>query len=558
MRKTALTFLLAMLCITGHAQTAYDAWMFSENNYEGTARSVAMGNAFTALGGDLGSISINPAGSAVAGYSQISFTPSLTISSTTASGVPYAGSSDPYFQHKIKSNITKTGMPNYGVTLHFGTGRTTGLKSATIGFISNLTNSWCEDLYTKGTNSSTCFSGAAAFDATETIKRYNENRPSYEEEFTYRDFIAENAYQYMPWKDVLGYQSGMFTEKETDPKSFVGASQPYDKGHIMQETVEQIFGRSISGNKFEYIFNIGANICDFIYVGMNIGLTSLTYDYNQYFKEAAVDTDLFRNEFIDSEGNSYVTYFQNLMHKYEYSVDGDGIFGKFGIIITPGNGLRIGAAISTPTSMTINEQWRESAWTYFSDSRFDASAETPLGTSEYDFNSPYRVNFGLAYTFGKFGVISADYEMADYSSMRFQSTDSEERETFEILNEEIRETYGKSHYLRVGAEIKPLPSISLRAGYNLSTSAQKFALEYDNEEMVYRSLDTYYNQNVSFGAGFSSKKSFFADIACRHKFATDEFIYPYSDYRADEGILSPEILSRNSNWKVLLTFGWRF
>ena len=362
----------------------------------------------------------------------------------------------------------------------------------------------------------------------------------------------------MPWKDVLGYQSGIFTEKDTDSTSFVGASQPYDKGHIMQEAVDQVFGRSVSGNKHENIFNIGANISDFVYIGMNLGFTSLTYDYTQYFKEAAVDTDLFKNKFIDNNGNSYITYFQSLMHKYSYSADGNGIFGKFGIIIAPGNGLRIGAAISTPTSTTINEQWRESAWTYFTDSRFDASAETPLGTYEYNFNSPYRVNVGLAYTIGQFGVISADYEMADFSRMRFKSTDSEDRENFEMLNEEIRETYGKSHYLRVGAEIKPLPSVSIRAGYNLATSAQKFAVGYENAEKIYYSLDTFYNHNMSFGAGYSSKGSFFADIACRHTFATDEFIYPYSDYRADEGILSPEILSRHSNWKVLLTLGWRF
>ena len=73
MRKTALIILLAAISsFAALAQTAYDAFLFSETNYEGTARTVAMGNAFTALGGDLGSISLNPAGSAVAKYSQVS------------------------------------------------------------------------------------------------------------------------------------------------------------------------------------------------------------------------------------------------------------------------------------------------------------------------------------------------------------------------------------------------------------------------------------------------------------------------------------------------------
>jgi hypothetical protein len=47
----------------------YDGLTFSQNNYYGTARSIGMGNAMTAVGGDLGSIGINPAGSAVYNFS---------------------------------------------------------------------------------------------------------------------------------------------------------------------------------------------------------------------------------------------------------------------------------------------------------------------------------------------------------------------------------------------------------------------------------------------------------------------------------------------------------
>ena len=54
------------------------SFSLSQQNREGTARSVAMGNAFTALGGDMGSISINPASSAVYRYSEFSITPSIT------------------------------------------------------------------------------------------------------------------------------------------------------------------------------------------------------------------------------------------------------------------------------------------------------------------------------------------------------------------------------------------------------------------------------------------------------------------------------------------------
>ena len=75
MKKIFITVLLAGAAIGAGAQSMYDALNFSENRYYGTARSLAMGNAFTALGGDPGSIGINPAGSAVARYSQVTITP---------------------------------------------------------------------------------------------------------------------------------------------------------------------------------------------------------------------------------------------------------------------------------------------------------------------------------------------------------------------------------------------------------------------------------------------------------------------------------------------------
>ena len=143
MRKTAITIIFSLAAVALQAQTAYDALMFSENNYEGTARSVAMGNAFTALGGDLGAVTINPAGSAVAGYSQFSITPALTFSTNTAQGVsPFDDGSLPYFEKAMKSSRTRFNIPNVGMTLNWDTGRKSGLKSMTFGFIVNKTASW--------------------------------------------------------------------------------------------------------------------------------------------------------------------------------------------------------------------------------------------------------------------------------------------------------------------------------------------------------------------------------------------------------------------------------
>ena len=89
-------------------------------------------------------------------------------------------------------------------------------------------------------------------------------------------------------------------------------------------------------------------------------------------------------------------------------------------------------------------------------------------------------------------------------------------------------------------------TFSIRAGYDFTTSSEKVT----------------YLQNAAIGFGFSSKKSFFADFACRYRFMTSEYSMPYADYMFDNDgnitDLAPEILNRADVWKVVLTLGWRF
>ena len=570
MKKTALIILLtAMTAFTGFSQSAYDAWRFSQNEYEGTARSAAMGNAFTALGGDLGAITINPAGSAVAGYSQFTLTPSITISSATTEGVlPPNGTELTYFDKKYRNTDAQFGIPNLGLTFHFDTGRKSGLKSVTLGFIANTTKTWCENVFAQGTNYTTSFAGAAAFDVTENMAAYNApgSLPAGEPRYSYQDLISEDAYDYYsPWKDIVAYRGGITSTFDDAGETFIGATEVLlSNGEIKQGgPLMQTYGRSVDGNKTEYLFNIGANISDFVYIGFNLGFNTISYNESTYFKEKAIDEYDFENVFVDDSGKEETTYFRNLIYKHSYSAAGSGIFGKLGIIVTPGNGLRFGAAIQTPTSTSITERWRESAETNFSSSKFNCSAQSPYGEYSYSFRSPFRANFGIAYTLGSLGLISADYEVASYGSMKFNidryMSDSD-IEYFESINDDIRQAYGAAHQLRIGAEFKPLSILAVRAGYNLMTSAQK--KYYDAEIDEYVDMEGQNSHNLSFGLGFISKKAFFADLACRYAFAKDEYYMPYSDYQYDNaGYLlnySPEILIRNSNWKVMLTLGWRF
>lgn len=542
MKKTVISIFLGLSAICGYAQTAYDALLFSENNYEGTARTMAMGNAFTALGGDLGSIGINPAGSAVAGYSQITLTPSLTFSASTTQGVsPYSDGHLPYFERQMKSRITDFGMPNIGFTVNYDTNRSSGIRNFTFGFVVNKTAGWNEDVYAAGTNSTTSFMGSMAYDATISG-------------LTGTDLGAAAAFDRMPWKPVVGYQSGMISTFGGYDDQFVGASEViYDNGDVaLGGPLNQSYGRRVDGGKYDYLINMGANISDFIYIGANLGISSLDYTYNEYFKETAVDPSDFE---IALSGGETI-YFDEMRYKYAYSASGTGYYGKIGVIVTPGGGFRIGAAIQTPTINTITEEWQQSGETSYTDGKYDASSSSPYGRGSYRMVSPSRVNLGIAYALGQFGVISADYEVSDYSQMRYKSSDYD-RDYFESVNEEIMESFRASHMLRLGLEAKPLPELAVRAGYSMATSPER-CIECSSDIPAIR------NQNVSFGLGYSSKNSFFADFAVRRTFLQEEYFMPYADYMYDadgylnENAYAPEILNERSLWKVLVTFGWRF
>ena len=83
MKKFAyFLFSLVFIANYSYSQGEVEALKYSRNELYGTARSMAMGNAFGALGGDITGVSINPAGIAVYRSSEVVVT--LGIQQNTA------------------------------------------------------------------------------------------------------------------------------------------------------------------------------------------------------------------------------------------------------------------------------------------------------------------------------------------------------------------------------------------------------------------------------------------------------------------------------------------
>ena len=546
MKKKIILLAVCGITSTAGAQTMYDALTFSENTYYGTARSTAMGNAFTALGGDLGGISINPAGSAVANYSQITITPSLNIAVSTAQGTKWNGEANG-FERRMKNSSTRFTLPNIGFTLNYDTHRTSGVTGISVGFMVNGTGYFNDNMIARGTNANTSFMGALAYNTSGWDVG----------ELTMSDaYNSSNA----PWESIAGWEAGLISLYGPSDSEYIGTSENYyidkDNNYIIRQagTLDQNYGRQQSGSKYDFLINLGLNFSDRFYFGVNLGITSLNYAYRDWITEIAQDPSLFQITYLNEDNTESVTNFTDMNFSYRYNASGVGVYGKFGFITRPFAGLRIGGAIQTPTSTVIKEFWSYSAASYYTDSQYNASSDSPEGQYRYRVISPFRFNVGLAYTFGNFGLISADYEMCDYSGMRLKETETNDNSYYDDgVNADIREYMGASHMFRAGLEIKPAAAFAIRAGYTLTTSPERY-YENDVRQPVKANRNSF-----SAGLGFSSSGSFFADLAFRATKYADEYIYPYSDYILGEDYFpSPEILNRKWMYDVMLTIGFRF
>ncbi len=524
MKKILAISLFCLAALTAGAQTMYDAINYADNNYYGTARSAALGNAMTAVGGDLGSVGINPAGAAVAGYSQFTITPGLSISSTSSTYAPIAydavTGTTPDSQNRFI-------MPNFGFIMNVDTRRDYGLKNWTFGMTINTTNVFNERMSAGGINHDSSMMGEMAYFASGIPASQISDRNAYD----------NTTYS---WPDILAFQSGLISTYGGGDDQYIGSTELlYDDGTIgLGGPINQDYYRQRTGSKSDAVINLAFNWNDNFYFGGNIGIASLKYNESVNKVETPVNAANFGLILDDIE-----TTWKYGRQRYSLETEGTGIYAKFGAIWLPVEGLRLGAAIKTPTRYVITERWMWDARCDF-DGFQSQDYETPVGEYTYDLISPFNYNLGAAYTLGNMALLSVDWERTDFRSMRFRdSGDGFGADSFAEDNEYIRRNAGVTNNIRVGAEFRPTEAFSLRAGYSYKNYAEKAANVKD------------LTHTASIGFGYSSPGSFFLDAAVRYTLLPDNWYYPYDDYLA---VRSPEVCVTNQLMDVILTLGWRF
>ena len=570
-----------------------DALTWGKSNYYGTARTLGMGNAVTAVGGDLGGMSIQPAAGAVAGYSQFEFS---LGTSTTVTGAAYSPSFNTTNESQtfgMVKNDSKTTFifPNIAANFRFDTGSDYGLRSLNYGFAVNRSDSYGERFVSSGNERNTSITGAFAVGCSGMDPKvfHNYSNPYY----------SSDAY----WNSLVAYGGGLVNYNAVDDAYYgsgelkTATANPSVFDYAVPGSLYQQMSVQQSGSKNDYAFNFGMNFDDRFYLGFNLTLVSLYNKYLETFKEStgnnyqlftvtpeyiATSAGTYPGGTAYAAGDPYVgteTCYLSSTYRYEHNVNMTGINAKMGFIWLPFEGLRLGGAIQTPTSYSIVEKWGVRAGANFLDDAYSALETSPVSKNEYEYRAPWGFNLGVAYTYGTLGMISADWELTDFSVMKFSTVDEDGNfidDAYYRENQINKLFCGVQHTLRLGLEVKPVPFIAIRAGYNwmscperyytcngATVTASDYDADFDKFDSGQYTLDPgskkYFKDNVSslsVGLGFISGGAFYADFAVRRTTYPKFYYSPYSAYLNNYS--APEARVTKSIVDAVLTVGWRF
>lgn len=495
-----------------YGQTADVAVLLSQEQTEGSARTMAMGNAFTALGGDIGAVSINPAGSAVFRRSEFSFTPSLDISREKAD----------YLGTHTTDGRTRFGVSNAGFVFNFDTGAYGGLLNFNFGFTYNTKNNFNALMSAAGVTHDTgalsasaanlTYRGVPCSDLDQGISSY------YNTGIAWPEILAWNAY--------LIATADMFTDNE-----YISSTENLEKGCIfIPGDLQQKTTHSTFGSTNEFAINFGANISDKLFLGANINLMSTSYSVDNSYRESSFDYTLFDDKFVSMTQTSWLR------------TGGAGVNIKLGAIATPVAGLRIGATFTTPTWYRMTDTWGYEMTSEFGNGK-RWYKETPTGSMSYNLTTPLRFSLGAAYVFGKSLILSADYERVDYTTAKMKARTITSESDIDIQNDIIKGSALSSNIFRAGIEAKPTERFSIRAGYNYYGAAMA------GEQNI---------NLISGGLGFRITGNSSLDITYQHKLDTEnEFVlYTYEDPWSE--LAAPVGVRSSGKSKVMLTWSVKF
>lgn len=395
-RKRIITTVVALgALLTCFAQGSDDACLFSQTYYQGTAKALGMGNAIGAIGGDITSCCINPAGMGI--YRSNEFTASL--------GFLDNYNTSTYYDEKNNANRMQLSIPNLGWVSTKQRSNFRPLRFTQFGIGLTRTNEYNEHTFAKGINPSSSL-----------VDNYLAQIDGYAEQ------ELQNAFPYTVYPAWSTHIIDLFHDEQG-----LYYSSPVPQGNIWQSQERLFRGRSE-----EWTFAGSANYWDRLYIGFCASLNHTKRVGEKKLEESKV------------EGTD--TDFDQWSFKESISSNALGGNVRIGLIYRANRWLSLGAAFHSPTIYIFDESWQTETESEISHIK---QKYTSLESNyEYTFIKPLKWVGSMAFFIGEQGMIGFDAEYTNFGAARFSADDYD----YSDVNADIKTTYGKTFNFRLGSE----------------------------------------------------------------------------------------------------------
>lgn len=438
MKRIVLTVIAGLAMTFSQAQDITDALRYSTGELTGTARYRAMSGAFGALGGDLSSLDVNPAGSAV--FLNSFATISLSYNSRE--------NETRYFNGITTNEFSEVDLEQAGAVLVFNSSdpeRNWG--KFTLGVNYSKTNNFDDNFIAQGSSSNSIdqyFLGYANGVPLDFLELLGDETHTDLYRFLGEDqgFGAQQAF--------LGYQGYIINPVAETPDNTNYLSA------VASGNFDQQYSLVSTGVNGKLSFNFASEFNDFLYLGANLNTHFLNYDRTTRLVEDNTNSESVINEIIFSNNLSTV---------------GNGFSFQVGTIAKLNDYLRVGASYESPTWYTISEQTSQRLETFraAANKRDIVNPNVVNIYPDYKVQTPGKITGSAAVLFGDIGLISFDYSYKDYSETELRPTDDPD---FMFQNGIISEELKAVSSYRVGGEYR-INNLSLRGGYRFEESPYK-------------------------------------------------------------------------------------
>lgn len=525
--RVLLLMALGLLTQFAFAQNETDVLRYSQTYMKGSARFTAMGGAFGALGGDVSSIMVNPAGVAV--YRTSEFVFSTGINNTNLN-TDYRGTN-------TYDNLTRVNIGNTGIVIPVYMNNSSPIRNFNLGISYNRVNDYNMNSSLHGFNDRNSM--------LDFFANWSNGLPEASLKGKYNDLDV------VDWKSMLAYQNYLINPR-------VNTTDIYDPNLAQGDKVYQDQWTNVRGFNDLINLSFGGNVMDIVYFGGSFNITNIKFRSVNTISETA------------EKGNA--SAFNYFNYDQIYNAYGTGYSLSLGVILKPIQELRIGLSYQSPTWTFIDDDYSA----YMNSNLNKVGEETPISAYSYRVNTPQRLTGSIAGVIGNVAILSADVDWVNYSDMRLRLKGREggnkyERDVNSAINQDFRDALN----FRFGAEFRLTNSFSVRGGYQYYKNPYKDGIVTDHPVNAY-SLGNGYNDLVGTGinkpinvytGGFGFRtRTFFIDFAysqMRQKCSYSLYDYFYNNNTPNDNTDDVDVYSGTATQSIrknsyMLTLGFKF